>query len=159
MTVEFYDQTPVSGLPLQLFEAHFGRPCFGQCDSVGWCLSTGDFLRPKSAVPPSFYPLTRGWVYFVVPEASLIRGIPTGPKLFLAMLDARGLGPCDWTHHKNGFVPNLCSVGCVIDKWRLNFITTVDLTTCMLSFLFSFVVASCKSHDSFVLVHFNFFFL
>ena len=50
------DQTHVIGPPLQLFEARFGRSCFGQRGSVGCCLSTedssdlrGPFLR---VLPP-----------------------------------------------------------------------------------------------------------
>ena len=77
------------------------------------CLGTGEFLRPQGAIPPSFYPLEGG--YFLAPEAPLIRGMPTGPKVFLALLDACGLRPCHRTHLKNGFVPH-SYVGETYDK-------------------------------------------
>ena len=35
----------------------------------------------------------------------LIRRMLMGPKVFLALPDACGLRPCDWTHLKNGLVP------------------------------------------------------
>ena len=41
----------------------------------------------------------------------------TGPKVFLAMLDACGLRPCDWIHLKNGLLPYL-SGGGMADKYR-----------------------------------------
>ena len=50
-------QTPVFGLPLQLFEVHFGRPCFSQDGSVGCCLSIGDFLRTQGTVSSRLLPL------------------------------------------------------------------------------------------------------
>ena len=43
------------------------------------------------------------------------RGMPTGSKVFLALPDACGLRPCDWTHLKNGLVPYSC-VGGTYDK-------------------------------------------
>ena len=39
------------------------------------------------------------------------RGMPTGPKVFLALPDACGLRPCDRTHLKNGLVPYSCVGG------------------------------------------------
>ena len=70
----------------------------------GWvCLGTGDFLRPPRVLPPS-----RGWVHCLAPEAPLIREMPMGPKVFLAMLDVCGLWPCDQTHLQNGLVCFVC---------------------------------------------------
>ena len=43
----------------------------------------------------------------------------TGPKVFLALLDACGLQPCDRTHLKNGPVPNRMLVGRMINIGRL----------------------------------------
>ena len=50
------------------------------------CVSVpGDFLRPQGASPPGFYPLLMGgWVHRPAPEAPLTRGMPTGPRAFLA---------------------------------------------------------------------------
>ena len=39
------------------------------------------------------------------------RGMPTGPKVFLALPDACGLRPCDRAHLKNGLVPYSCVGG------------------------------------------------
>ena len=94
-------QTPVFGLPLQLFGTHFG-----QHGLFGCCLNTKDFLQPQGPSPQAFNPLWRGWVYCLAPEAPLLRGMPTGPKVFLAMLDACGLRPGNRTHLKNGLVSN-----------------------------------------------------
>ena len=66
------------------------------CPSAGWL--THYFLRPQGAITPGFYPLRRGWVYCLAPEDPLIRGMPTGPKVFLVLPDACGLRPCDRTH-------------------------------------------------------------
>ena len=49
------------------------------------CVSVpGDFLRPQGAFPPGFYLLREGWVHCPAPEAPLTRGMPTGPRAFLA---------------------------------------------------------------------------
>ena len=39
------------------------------------------------------------------------RGMPTGPKVFLALPDACGFRPCDRAHLKNGLVPYSCVGG------------------------------------------------
>ena len=49
------------------------------------CVSVpGDFLRPQLAFPPGFYLLREGWVNRPTPEAPLTRGMPPGPRAFLA---------------------------------------------------------------------------
>ena len=79
------------------------------------CVSAaGDFLRPQGAVPPDFYLLDR-WVYGLDPEVPLIRGIPTEPKVFLAMLSACGLRPCGRTHQKRPCATLACSMGRATD--------------------------------------------
>ena len=75
------------------------------------CLGTGEFLQPQGAIPPGLYPLRGDWVYCLAPEAPLKRGMPTGPKVFLALPDACGLRPCDRAHLKNGLVPYSCVGG------------------------------------------------
>ena len=67
-----------------------GRFTFGGFCRV--CLGAGDFLRPQGA-SPRLYSLRGVWVYCLVPAAPLIRGMLTGPKVFLAMLDACELCP------------------------------------------------------------------
>ena len=47
------------------------------------------------------------WGYCLAPDAPLIRGMPTGPKVFLTMLGACGLRPCARTHLKKGLAPHL----------------------------------------------------
>ena len=49
---------------------------------------------------PRLLPSSGGWAYCLAPEAPLIRGIPTGPNVFLAMPGACGLRPCATTHQK-----------------------------------------------------------
>ena len=92
-------QTPLFGPPLRCTSD-------GQRGSAQCCLGTGDFLRPQGGISPSFYSLMGDWVYCLAPEVLLIKGMWTGPKVFLAMPDACGLRPCDWTHLKNGLEPN-----------------------------------------------------
>ena len=65
------------------------------------------FRRPSSRLLPT----NRGDVYCLAPEAPLLRGIPTGPKVFLAISDAYGLRPSDQTYFKNGLVPYLSGGG------------------------------------------------
>ena len=43
-----------------------------------------NFLQPQGAFPPGFYLLREGWVHCQAPEAPLTRGMPTGPRAFLA---------------------------------------------------------------------------
>ena len=62
------------------------------------CLSTGYFLRPQGSYLPRLLPLWGCWVYCLAPEAPLLRGMPTGPNVFLAIPDACGLQPCGRTH-------------------------------------------------------------
>ena len=78
------------GLPLQLF----------------WSARLGRVLPQHWRFPlaSGSRPLTRVWVYCLAPEAPLIRGMPTGPMVFLAMPDA--CGQRVRTHLKNGLVPN-----------------------------------------------------
>ena len=71
------------------------------------CLGTGDFLRPQGAIPPGLYPL---WGFGFIAWRPK-RGMPTVPKVFLALPDACGLRPCDRAHLKNGLVPYSCVGG------------------------------------------------
>ena len=70
-----------------------------------------------SSVPTRLLTHSGGWVYCLTPKSPLIKGMPTRPKVSRAMPDACGLRPCDWTHLKNGFVPDLYAVG-AYDKYR-----------------------------------------
>ena len=90
--------TPVLGLH------SVGRLTSGRFCRV--CLGTGDFLRPQGAIPPGLYPPSGG----LLPGAPK-RGMPTEPKVFLALPDACGLRPCDRAHLKNGLVPYSCLGG------------------------------------------------
>ena len=74
------------------------------------CLGTGDFLRPQGAIPSGFYRL-RGVGFIAWRLGAPKRGMPTGPKVFLALPDSCGLRPCDRTHLKNGLVPYSCVCG------------------------------------------------
>ena len=88
----------------------------GHCTSgrFYWvCLGTGEFLWPQGAIPQGFTPF--GGVYYQAPEVPLIREMPMGPKVFLALPDAYGLRPCYRTHLKNRLVPHSC-VGGTYDK-------------------------------------------
>ena len=81
----------------------------------GWvCLGTGDFLWPQGVVLLRLLPSLGEGGYCLAP---IIGGMPTGPKVFLAMLDACGLQPCDRTHLKNGLVSYL-SGGGADDKYQ-----------------------------------------
>ena len=114
---KYRNQTLVFGLPLQMFEVHFGRSCFGQRGSVGCYLCPGDFLRPRGAVSPGFYPLTESWVYCLASEAPLIKGMLTGPNVFLALPEACGLRPANGPTLKQPCAKLTHSVGYVADTW------------------------------------------
>ena len=79
------------------------------------CASALESSSGHRGPSPRLYPL-KG-VYCLVPEAPLKRGMPTRPKVFLALPDACGLRPCDRTHLKNGLVPHSCISG-TYDKYR-----------------------------------------
>ena len=53
------------------------------------CLGTGEFLRSQGAIPPGFYPLREG--HCLAPVAPLLREMPMGLNVLLAMPDACGL--------------------------------------------------------------------
>ena len=80
-----------------------GRNAMG--GSGRMCLVTGCTSGLRGPSPPGFNPLQRGWVYRPVPEAPLLRGMPTGSEAFLEMPGACGLRPCAWPHPKKGLVP------------------------------------------------------
>ena len=93
----------VCGLSSPVLGLHsVGRLTSGRFCRV--CLGTGDFLRPQGAIPPRLI-LPSGGGYCLAPEAPQKRGMPTGPKVFLALPDTCGLRPCDRVHLKNGLVP------------------------------------------------------
>ena len=83
------------------------RPACVICGTdLAECVSVlGDFLRSQGAFLPGFYHL-RG-SHRPAPGAPLIRGMPTGPYIFLGMPGAWGLRPCARTHLKKGLVPHL----------------------------------------------------
>ena len=86
------------------------RACLGadlpECWLIDW-----RFPPASGGHPPAFH-LLQG-VRFI---AWRMRGMPTGPKLFLPMQDACGLRPCGQPHLKNGLVTNLY-VGGTYDKY------------------------------------------
>ena len=69
------------------------------------CILSLDVPLASGERPPGFNPLRRGWVYRPVPEAPLLRGMPTGSEAFLEIPGACGLRPCAWSHPKKGLVP------------------------------------------------------
>ena len=79
------------------------------------CLGTGEFLRPQGAIPQAYTPFGGG----LLPGAwgAPKRGMPTGPKVFLALPDACGLRPCDRVTLKTA----LCHIRALVwrfDKYR-----------------------------------------
>ena len=92
----------------------FGSHSAGR-DLVGCAsaLEISSGLRGPS--PPQAFTPPLGRVHCMVPP---IRGMPTEPKVFLAMPDTCGLRPYDRTHLKNGLVPYLSSGG-TDDKYRV----------------------------------------
>ena len=85
------------------------------CLTSGWfcqvCLGTGDFLRPQGAIPPQLIPPSGGLGLLPGAWGAPKRGMPIGPKVFLALSDACGLRPCNRTHLKNGLAPYSCVGG------------------------------------------------
>ena len=68
--------------PLQVLGSTLAGRVVGGTDLAECVLVPGDFLRPQGAFRPGFYSLRGGWVNRPVPEAPLIRGMPTGPCAF-----------------------------------------------------------------------------
>ena len=84
----FFLYDPLLQLLGRIWQA--GSPLGGsvRCASA---LENSSSLRGLS--PPGFYPLRSGWVYCLALKAPLIRGMPTGLKVFLAMPDTCALYP------------------------------------------------------------------
>ena len=87
----------------------FGRPSYLRAVLPGmprhWRFPPASGGHPPRLLPPS------GEGYCLSPEAVPKRGMPTGPKVFLALPDACGLRLCNRTHLKNGLVPYSCVGG------------------------------------------------
>ena len=86
----------------------FGRP------SYLWAVLPGvrrhrRFPPASGGHPPQAYTPSGGCLG-LLPGAPK-RGMPTGPKVFLALPDACGLWPCDRAHLKNDLVPYSCVGG------------------------------------------------
>ena len=94
---------------------HFDRLCSGGhrsgqvCPGFGgsWlrCTLTSIF-KPQRAVPLGSILPWSGWVCHLAPEASLFRGMPTGPEEFLEPPGTSGLWLCARTHLKKDLVPH-----------------------------------------------------
>ena len=81
-------QSAYSTAPADVLASHrFGRVC----PRSGGSRSLTGILEPQGAVPPDFTTLRRGWVYRLVPEALLFRGMQTGPEAILEPPGACGL--------------------------------------------------------------------
>ena len=64
------------------------------CTARFWSSGLHHWRQPWSqGAPPGFSPLRRDWVYRLVPEARLFRGMPTGHEVFLKMPGAWRLRP------------------------------------------------------------------
>ena len=88
----------------------FGRPFYLWTVLPGvprhWRVPPASGGHPPRLIPPSggLGLLPGAW-------GAPKRGMPMGPKLFLALPDACGLRPCDRAHLKNGLVPYSCVGG------------------------------------------------
>ena len=86
----------------------FGRPFYLWAVLLGvpryWRVPPASGGHPPRLLPPS-----GGWVYCLEPEAPPKGECRRGRRYFwLALPDACGLRPCNWTHLKNGLVPYSC---------------------------------------------------
>ena len=82
-------------------------------------LTQGTDLAEYWLVNSPFHPIPTklllplgSWVYCLAPEAPLIRRMPTGSKVFLALPEACGLCPCDRTRLKMA----LCQISPVVER-------------------------------------------
>ena len=88
----------------------FGRPFYLWTVLPGvprhWRVPPASGGHPPRLIPPSgeLGLLPGAW-------GAPKRGMPTGPKVFLALRDACGLRPCDRAHLKNGLVLYSCVGG------------------------------------------------
>ena len=91
--------------------SHFGQTCLSVARI--WPGVPRHWLFPSAsgAISPCFTPFG-GWVYCPAPEAPLIRGMPMGPQVFLAIPGACELLPCDRTHLKK----TLCHIRPVVGR-------------------------------------------
>ena len=110
-TKAFWVSSPIVGSHLA------GCVCLA-VDMVG-CVSVLEISSGLRGLSSQAFTLFGGGVYCLAPEAPLIRGMPTELKVFLAMLDAFGLRPCDQTHLKNSSVPYLSGGGTDDKYWGI----------------------------------------
>ena len=103
--------------PLQLLGSTLvGRVIYGT--DLAECVSVpGDFHRPQGFFPLAFTLFRGGWIYFPVPEAPLIRAMPTGLLAFLKMPSECALRPCALTHQKKA-LHHTCVLGGADLKYR-----------------------------------------
>ena len=80
-----------AGLQLQLPVYPHVSLCYSAI-AKGLEVSGELYLWPQRAIPPGFYPLSRGWVYHPVPEAPLL-GECRGPRHFRKYQVHMGSGP------------------------------------------------------------------
>ena len=88
----------------------FGRP------SYLWAVLPGvprhwRFPPASGGHPPQAYTPSGGLGLLPGAWGAPKRGMPTGPKVFLALSDTCGLRPCDRAHLKNGLVQYSCVGG------------------------------------------------
>ena len=113
-------ETTYPGLTLRIFRiiltkercswVAFARP------SYLWAVLPGvpwhwRFPPASGGHPPRLIPSSGGLGLLPGAWGAPKRGMPTGPKVFLALPDACGLRPCDRAHIKNGLVPYSCVGG------------------------------------------------
>ena len=81
------------------------------------CLGTGEFLRPQGAILPGLYPLRRGWVYCLAPEAPQKGECRRGRRYFWPCRTRVGFGPATGPTLKTA----LCHIRALVgrnDKYR-----------------------------------------
>ena len=88
---------------------------FSKKSLVSSSLIKGPISFGLSGHPPRLYPIRGLGLFARRPEALLIRGMPTGPWVFLAMSGACGLLPCDQTHLKKALYHIRLVVGRMIN--------------------------------------------
>ena len=112
--------------------------------SAGWL--THHFLRPQGAISQAFTSLCGvGFIAWHLRNPSY-GGMLTGPKVFLALLGACGLRPCDRTHPKNGLVPHFS--GGMENKYlgllQLNTLAVrLTFNTLLICCIYTFVLYTC----------------
>ena len=136
-------------------QSHFGRSCCALHGSWRVYFITGNTYGFRGPFPPGFKHLRMGWVYHLAHEATLFRGRPTRPEVFLKMPGECRLQPCARIHIKRPciilvrLVGQMTNTSCLSPLMGIPYLPTPPLGQDMTRSIFTRSLAGFNSEFSF----------